>query len=430
MARSRQPAVPPWDIPRTITREAVESWCQTIPHGADEVVLRIGHRGCTSGPGGSEALQSVLCLLHRRGVRTLLAVPPATFTDERRRALFDRTDPLRPGPHDRGTDVERSLAYRLPGLVLAQLCDDVGGAHVVSKVRAWQAAAVTGARGQFGHGKYHSLAVIGALDHRTRLRDSGRTRRRLLESSILDLLSIRAYNPTTGAPDSLQELVEFVYQATENTFDHARLDLQGNRIRQVRTVSVERHIVGHGAGAVSERDLGMAADTPLSTYLRRLQQHVAALGKSRDQLNLLAVTVADGGVGIAARMHGGLDVYTHDLHHENKVVEEAILPGSTSKPVGELGRGGGLMKMMRSTRYLDGFFELRTGRLALARTYLAEDGRRDEDSDFSHRDSSAFDLHGHEDEQPLVAGTSVTLLFPESVIVGGASTNILPAAHA
>lgn len=410
--RSRSQEQLRWVVPPRLTRDAVESWLEALPAGLRDVTFHLGHEGCTSGPLGSETLQSAICQLQRSGVATHLSVPASTFQDTSRKQLFVGEDSAK-GVHldEGGTPAERTLAYKLPGLVLAQLCEAVDGTSQVDLVRELQAEAIARDGSLFGHGKYRALAVIGERDHRTQLRVREGDRQSILENKVLQLLGTASYHPSHGHP-LMEELLEFVYQATENTFDHGRRDFSNQLIRQVRTVAVERHIIGSGAGAVEVDALFPEGSSPTRDYIERMRKRALARREDPERLRMLSVTVADGGVGIAARMHGGLDVYAGDLGHEFNLVQEAVLPEGTTKPIGQPGRGAGLVKMMRATHRLDGLFEIRSGRLALTRTYLDEDGSREPNLDFRHRHSSAFNVHGHDDEQVLLAGTVVSVLFP------------------
>ncbi|MEO5663748.1 MAG: hypothetical protein ABIR39_10720 [Nocardioides sp.] len=338
-------------------------------------------------------------------MNTLLSAPPTSFEDGRADDLFlDNVE-------GHGTDAEKTLAYRLPGLVLAQLCTPAPGIEQLVDVARRQANQLRQNSAVFGHGRYRSLAVIGASDHRTHLRESDAVRQDVLEDRILRLLSTEHYQPNSEHP-LLHELVEFVYQATENTFDHARRSFDGELIKQVRTVAIERHQVGSGAGAVPIEDLVSTPGDSMSRYLGTLQARAARRGEDPEHLTLLAVTIADGGVGVAARMSNGFDVYDGALGDEFALVQQAVLPDGTTKPAGEPGRGAGLVKMMRATHRLRGRFELRTGRLALSRSYVDDHGTTPGDTDFRRRDSAAYQLEGSTQEHPLVAGTAVSVLFP------------------
>ncbi|MCR1786711.1 hypothetical protein KVF89_29515 [Nocardioides carbamazepini] len=395
-----------WILPKLLTRTEVEKWLAELPLDLDEVIFHISGDGCRPGPGGTESLQSAICLLHRRGVRTKLSFPPTTFSDRSRVEALSTAE-----SESAGTQAERTLAYRLPGLVLAQLCEPADANSAAVMVKERQIVTVETNKHLFGHGTSRAIAVIGANDHRTHLRANAQDRQNQLESRILRMLGTENYHPARDNP-LMEELVEFVYQATENTFDHGRKTFDGHTIQQVRLAGFSRHIVGTGVNAVALERHFPDPSSHLHEYVKRAQKRFAHEGHDPKRFHLWSVSVADGGVGIAAKMHKGLDIFDRDLAEEFKAVQDGVLPDGTTKPMGQPGRGRGLVKMMRATQRLGGFFEIRTGRLSLWRTYLNEDGSSEENLDFDHPASPAFTLRGENEAHVGVAGTVVSVLFP------------------
>jgi hypothetical protein len=417
----------PWTLPSQLTREDVEGWVLGLPDGASEVTLHIGAKGCKSGPGAAASLQSALCLLQRNGVRTRLSMPPTTFADDRALHLFERTN-LKPAAEDtsalKGTPAERTLASHLAGLFLAQLCEPGAGAsETLALLRRRQAQVLDRDRNLFGAGRSRAVAVIGATDHRTRLQATERVRRAQVEDRILTMLGTSAYHPSQDAHGLMKELVEFVYQASENTFDHGRHNFDGDVIRQVRTISLERVIVGDGAGAQPVATIAPDSSSFLRAYLERAQCRLERAGGDPERLHLWSATVADGGVGIAGRMLGSLDAYDAPLADELALVQEAVFPDATSNPYSRPGRGAGLTKMMRATHRLGGLFEIRSGRLALTRSYLQSDGTS-RDVNFYDPHGGAFTLAGGADEHVMLAGTVVSVLFPAIDLSPGSGPGI------
>lgn len=398
-----------WVVPTLLTRDAVEAWLQELPEVLDEVTFHLGANGARSGPGGTESLQAAICLLHRRQVRTKLSFPAATFSDPARAEMLGAGYPG--ASEGQGTPAEKTLAYRLPGLVLAQLCEPADASSTAAMVRERQVVSVGRNHHLFGHGTARAITVIGVNDHRTHLRANEQDRQRQLESRLLRMLGTATYHPARDTP-LMEELLEFVYQATENTFDHGRRSFDGETIQQVRMAAFSRYLVGTGAGAVP-LDRHFPDSTPhLRDYVQRVRKRVEAADADPERLRLWSFSVADGGVGIAAKMNNGFDIYERELGQEYKLVQEAVLPEGTTKILGQPGRGRGLVKMMRATHRLGGFFEIRTGRLSLWRSYLDPDGTTQENLDFQNRDSSAFDLWGEHDEHVATAGTVVSVIFP------------------
>lgn len=392
-----------WVLPERLTRHDVETWLGALPDSVDEVTFHLSYKGCTSSPGAAESLQAAICHLQRIGVKTKYSAPDGSFGEGRATGLFEHGE-------GKGTEAERTLAYRLPGLMLAQLCEPAPGLDELRPVAVWQEQYLREHQNIFGHGKYRALAVIGARDHRTHLRSADNDRQNTLEQRIVRMLSTEQFVPRSDNP-RFQELVEFVYQATENTFDHARRDFNGELITQVRTVSMERHQVGTFAAHVPLAELAPDEGSALHRYLLALRARASKLQQDPERLSLLTFTVADGGVGIAAKMNGGMDVYDGDLDAEHDLVQRAMRPTGTTKPPSDLGRGLGLFKMMRATRRLNGLLEIRTGRLALSRTYIDPGGDITAD-DFRAPGTSALDLERSSEAHVLVAGTAVSVTFP------------------
>ena len=126
---------------------------------------------------------------------------------------------------------------------------------------------------------------------------------------------------------------------------------------------------------------------------------------------LAEITIADGGVGIAARMAGSFDIYRGSFETERTTVESALLPNRTSKSWTSPGAGQGFRKMLRACSRLSGLVIVRTGRLKCLRTYVRTDGSREE-YDFSKAPPSAFEPEVNSTPLPLLAGTAVSLIFP------------------
>jgi hypothetical protein len=208
-----------------------------------------------------------------------------------------------------------------------------------------------------------------------------------------------------------RHLQSFAFEASENTWDHGRIGFDGRPIRSVRFVKLRRIHVGrqgfdlHGAVPGFEEAFGRYIEA------LRAARDLGDVGWDRSGGTLIEVTIADGGVGIAARMAGGLDVYEAQLAEETRHVLNALLPDKTTKPAGEVGRGQGFRKMLRACHQLSGLTIIRTGRLRLSRTYRQLDGLN-EDVDFNDARSRAYVPDSNEMPLPLLAGTSVSLIFP------------------
>jgi hypothetical protein len=388
-----------WRVPRYLSAPDVEAWLVNFLNRPEDPRLVLGqfHR---AGPEAAARLQGAICLLQRKGRRVEFSVPPITFSGRRAR------DAYRGGA--KGTATEDALAHSLAGLLIGQLCDPSSPA--AARVSSVQKAYLESNRNVYGSGISRSLAVVNQDDRRLGLSQS-RARHAVLENRLRrDLLtSIARDNLRASKSRWLSALTTFAFEATENTFDHARHDLEGNVIRSVRFLSVHRLDVGKRFR--SPEQLAPGPDTAMRRYLDTLRALDRAAGRDWDRggAQLLEVTIGDGGVGIAARMASSLDVYGGPLQAEYMQIYLALLEAGTTKESGQVGRGQGFRKMLRACRDLDGLFLLRSGRLGLSRTYLHDDGPSPQ-VDFT--DPSAFQLAGAEAERPLVAGTTISLTFP------------------
>ena len=110
-------------------------------------------------------------------------------------------------------------------------------------------------------------------------------------------------------------------------------------------------------------------------------------------------------------MFGGFDIYQGALQTETDCLLKALVPSGTTKSPSEAGRGQGFRKMLRACFNLSGLVTVRTGRLKVSRTYRQQDGTR-EAVDFNEGSSIAYLPQISDDKLPLVAGTSISMMFP------------------
>ena len=230
---------------------------------------------------------------------------------------------------------------------------------------------------------------------------------------LVDLLAPLGVS-TQGSPlDSghwFDELKTFAFEATENTWDHGRLDFNTCPIRSLRFVRLRR--IDIGAKGFNIEDVAPGFEEVFQQYLEALTaaRDLPYLW-SRDGGRMVEVTVADGGVGIAARMAGSFEVFEGSIEDEANYLLAALLPGGTTKAAREPGRGQGFRKMLRACAKLSGLTIVRTGRLKVSRTYRQPDGTK-ENVDFDDASSSAYTPNVAASLLPLLAGTSVSLIFP------------------
>lgn len=133
-------------------------------------------------------------------------------------------------------------------------------------------------------------------------------------------------------------------------------------------------------------------------------------GTAQEQTErLVEITVADGGIGIPARMARTSDVYAGNHGDERRLFTRAMQPGASSKAGGEPGWGLGYRKMLRAAFHLRGIVVIRSGRVSMTKTYVGSDV---DAGDFNDATSAAFSFDMTDDGSPLIGGTAVSLLFP------------------
>ena len=361
-----------------------------------------------TGPFADARLQSALCLLHRKNIETIAIVPPVTLKGNRAGAAFADPDPLQ--PTCQLTPTELKLAGSVAGLAIGQLCSfDEEHNHIPELQRE----TLTRRRYLFGWGD--ELALVAPTETKPTgfPRKSALVREATFNNRLEDLLqplgvSIKKAHPATV--HWFNELKTFAFEASENTWDHGRLDFDTRPIRSIRFVRLRRIDIGDGGFDIKEVAPGF--EESFRDYLDSLAAAQDLPNRwGREGGRLIEVTVADGGVGIAAKMAGGFDVFEESLEVETKYLLDALLPDGTTKSPSEAGRGQGLGKMLQACSRLSGLTIVRTGRLRAWRTYRRPDGSQ-ETVDFKDTSSDAYIPNVNHTALPLMAGTSVSLIFP------------------
>lgn len=406
MRRSASQFPAEWKLPKLLLAPDVERWIAAIPPGCASVSVTLGAWQQT-GPFADARLQGALCILHRKGIRTSVNVPPQTLLQQR---TFDALqDPNPAGSIGYSTSTERRLSGTLAGLVIGQLCKfDVSHQNIP----ALQRNELERKRYLFGNGPEVALAVPtemvpNGVPRRSTIDREATFNRRLI--ALLGPLGINDKNHSSVS-DWFGHLKSFAFEATENTWDHGRLDFQMNPIRSIRFVRLRRIDVG---------DKGYDAKKIAPGFEESFEHYVDCLNAAEDITDrwsptggrLAEITIADGGVGISARMAGGLEIYRDTLEAESQCLVDALVPTGTTKSSSEVGRGQGFRKMLRACSYLSGLLIVRTGRLKISHTFRKLDGKR-ESVNFNDANSSAYLPDISDVEFPLIAGTSISLIFP------------------
>ncbi len=406
-----------WKLPRVLTAPVIEDWVAGLSATTKKVVVRLGSWQRT-GPFADARLQGALCLLHRKNIETIAIVPPVTLKENRGEVAFADPDPL--NPRSPLTPTERKLAGSVAGLAIGQLCGfDVEHNHIPELQRQ----TLFRRRYLFGWGDEVALVVPTETKPTGFPRKSALVREAAFNNRLEDLLQPLGVSMKNARPATVQwfnELKTFAFEASENTWDHGRLDFDTLPIRSIRFVRLRRIDIGERGFDLTEVAPGF--EESFSNYLDSL---VAAddLPTRWDPKGgrLIEVTVADGGVGIAAKMAGGLDVFEESLEVETRYLLDALLPDGSTKSPSEPGRGQGLGKMLQACFRLSGLTIVRTGRLRASRTYRRPDGSN-EAVDFGNTSSDAYIPKVSGSTLPLLAGTSVSLIFPIERL-GGARTS-------
>jgi hypothetical protein len=172
-------------------------------------------------------------------------------------------------------------------------------------------------------------------------------------------------------------------ELVQNTRDHALAKLDGGAIGGARFLTVRRINAN-----THDADWYEGADPAFVHYLRDLND---------DSADLVELTVADSGIGVAARLAGRMDVYEGPIEDEKEHLARAFRSGVSSKPKSMSGRGEGFPNVLRAVKALGGMLAIRTGRLLKYKHFASE---------------ATHNLPATIVERSLVRGTTVSILVP------------------
>lgn len=394
-----------WKLPPFLESSAIEEWLRKLPPTTTNVIVRLGSWE-DIGPFADARLQGALCLLHRNGIRTTASVPSITLTLGRDQAAFAIPRPSE-GPTSHRTPTERRLAGSIAGLAIGQLCTFSEDHKDIPNL---QLAALKSRNYLFGWGTELALAVPVGANPTGFPRKPAPIRESIFNNRLRDLLNPFGVSPTHAPPLWFKDLKTFAFEASENTWEHGRLDFQARPIPSIRFVRMRRIVVGKWG--IDLRKIAPGHENEFGKYLKSLNASRDLSGRWSPQGGrLVEVTIADGGVGIAAKMAGSLSVFRESIEKEKSHVIDALSLGGTTKRPSEPGRGQGFRKMLQACSRQSGFMLVRTGRIAFSRTYRKADGSREE-FNFSDPQSNAYVPNISDDDLPLIAGTSVSMVFP------------------
>ena len=398
-----------WQLPRVLTAPVIEDWVASLPAKTKKVIVRLGSWRRT-GPFADARLQGALCLLDRKNIETIAIVPPITLKENRAEDAF--ADPDSSKPPSPLTPTERKLVGSVAGLAIGQLCrfDDE---H--NNIPELQRQTLTRRRFLFGWGNEVALVAPTEVKPTGFPRKSAHVREAIFNNRLEDLLEplgVSGRNIDPATVSWFNELKTFAFEASENTWDHGRVDFDTRPIRSIRFVRLRHIDIGRRGRGFDIKEIAPGFEESFSDYLDSIAAaDDLSISWDRKSGRLIEVTVADGGVGIAAKMAGGFDVFEKSLEVETRYLLDALCPDGTTKSPSEPGRGQGLGKMLQACFRLSGLTIVRTGRLRASRTYRLPDGSN-EVVDFGDNWSDAYIPKVSDSALPLLAGTSISLIFP------------------
>ena len=298
MLADRHQLITEWYLPRVLTTPIIEDWVGSLPPSTKKVKLRLG-RWQRTGPFADALLQGALCLLHRKGIKTVAIVPPRTLIGDRADVAFGKHDPLQP---IRLTETERKLAGSVAGLAIGQLCT-FGTEH--GHIPDLQTKTLVGQRYLFGQGDQAALVVPTDTSLTGRSTRPAVVREAFFNNRLYDLLpplGIDARRTRLGTVHWFNQLKSFAFEASENTWDHGRLDFGSSPIRSLRFVRFRRIDIGHMGFRIE--DVAPGFEQPFRRYIESLNAaHDLPIAWDRDGGRLIEVTIADGG-GRDCRQNG------------------------------------------------------------------------------------------------------------------------------
>jgi len=213
--------------------------------------------------------------------------------------------------------------------------------------------------------------------------------RTILRSRVLEPIGVDNFVHLGGG--TVADLARLVYEAVDNTELHARTDLDGTPLSGVRFV-VARRFTGQDEPL---KKLSTSSSSPFFTYYKAL------LDREFPPDFFVELSIADGGVGVAARLAQTMAIYQRSIEEERAIIQEAMMIGRTSRQEREGNAGLGFAEILDRIRRVHGFFAIRTGRSYLSRHYLD--------------DASAIgdtELRATRSAYSLIAGTSLNVIVP------------------
>jgi hypothetical protein len=377
-----------WKLPDRLTEHDVESWLTSLggrlPQG---VTIKVGGWRHTA-LFGDVRLFGAINWLRSHEVTPALEIPPTSLLEG-----------ATTGESRTRTPSENRLDGTVGGLASSLLCE-LDDLHRWWKNRLERQLDET--NGYFGIGQERSFV------ERTRLPTSvnskhAEDRFKQGRSLLFHRLQRLAEDLRLAWIGRHPEVKTFVLQAWENACEHGSTTEHGYPIDSLRFLSIRRTDLESLKG-LHDR----TAESGLHRYVERMRERAEGTAGER-RTRLMEVTVADGGIGIPARMARTSNIYTEVYEQELGLFKRAMQPGGSSKARGEPGWGLGYRKMLRAAFHLNGIVVIRSGRVTVAKTYVGSEVAAD---DFTNADSAVFALEATDGGSPLIGGTAVSLFFP------------------
>lgn len=235
--------------------------------------------------------------------------------------------------------------------------------------------------------------VLGRTDFEDLIRDSYDTL--LLTKGRLDL------------KQHVQPMASLLFEAFQNTHEHAQTDFLGNRYRR----STRGVLFAHQTVAVSEL-MSMAGQN------RRIEEHFSRWRPKRTgakYAKFAEISVFDSGPGLADNWLGkrgeisrSIKLEPISIADEYSAVLACLRKGSTTKSSST--RGNGLFRIMEVVKRSGGLIRIRSGRLALIKAFDLSQRAESEVQDIEMEDSRKGGIPTH--PLPWADGTSISVMIP------------------
>lgn len=196
----------------------------------------------------------------------------------------------------------------------------------------------------------------------------------------------------------------FFYEGFINTHQHARRDILGNIItRSMRGVVFDIKTV-----SVDSVKNEYSDDNPINNYF---EDWVSDFSQAKNA-KFLEVSIFDSGPGMAntwlARKKPGQSLSDLSAEAELAAISSCLRLGQTAKD--NVARGNGLFRVMVALKRVGGILRIRSGRLALIKTFSGERFDQLDDDDFECCDFFTGSKKPELREQ--ASGLTITALFP------------------